>query len=511
MSTAEHSGPAWFTPIRLLTIFCGVNLFVYLDRGLIASNGVNGTPRTEEEPEGSGIQGEFGLTLFQDGLLPAAFMIGLLLSSPFFAEVCKQYSAFRLLGIGMGIWSTACICCGLAPNYWTFMLARVFVGVGEASFVALAAPFIDDFAPVRMKAQWFAAFFLCIPVGFACGYIVGGLVAPALGWRAAFIGEGAVIVPFVIFALRAQPLHLAGTHDEGQTQKGSSTVVTHAHGSSLWTRLASHVKVFMTDVRIVVNQRVWVLACIGYTSYVAVLGCYAYWGPKAGKALYFRESSGEQADLVFGGVTVVTGVVGSLAGGFLLDRMGSSLRSANLICAGAVGLGLLVLLPAFLATKTFTQFMAAFAAGQLLIFMLQAPAVAVQMWCVPPVLRPLGASLTTVCIHLLGDVPSPPALGWLQSRLSEGKTPAEAAQMWRVSLSLLSLLLLVAGVFFWAAACASVPGADYRVPPHTHLVGDQEALLSERTGSSDSVEEIYHPNAESEGLVEDGAVQSAKA
>ncbi len=32
-------------------------------------------------------QGEFNLTLFEDGLLPAAFMIGLLLSSPVFAEV----------------------------------------------------------------------------------------------------------------------------------------------------------------------------------------------------------------------------------------------------------------------------------------------------------------------------------------------------------------------------------------------------------------------------------------
>lgn len=45
---------------------------------------------------------------------------------------------------------------------------------------------------------------------------------------------------------------------------------------------------------------------------------------------------------------------------------------------------------------------------------LQAPVVAVQMWCVPPALRPLGSSLVTVAVHLLGDVPSPPALGWLQ-------------------------------------------------------------------------------------------------
>ena len=52
----------------------------------------------------------------------------------------------------------------------------------------------------------------------------------------------------------------------------------------------------------------------------------------------------------------------------------------------------------------------------------QAPVAALSMWAVPSVLRPLAISLMTVVIHLLGDVPSPPLLGWLQATLSEGKT-----------------------------------------------------------------------------------------
>lgn len=50
----------------------------------------------------------------------------------------------------------------------------------------------------------------------------------------------------------------------------------------------------------------------------------------------------------------------------------------------------------------------------------QAPVAAIGMWCVPPELRPLGASLMTVSIHLLGDVPSPPLVGLLQQRLAAG-------------------------------------------------------------------------------------------
>lgn len=84
------------------------------------------------------------------------------------------------------------------------------------------------------------------------------------------------------------------------------------------------------------------------------------------------------------------------------------------------------------------------------------------MWCVPPELRPLGVSLMTVSIHLLGDVPSPPLVGLLQTRLSEGRSPSEAAQQWRISLSVCSVLLLVSGGLFAVAAWQSTPAADFR-------------------------------------------------
>lgn len=36
----------------------------------------------------------------------------------------------------------AVVGCGASPNYWVLIACRMLVGVGEASFVALAAPFI---------------------------------------------------------------------------------------------------------------------------------------------------------------------------------------------------------------------------------------------------------------------------------------------------------------------------------------------------------------------------------
>jgi len=51
------------------------------------------------------------------------------------------------------------------------------VGVGEASFISLAAPFIDDNAPAAQKTAWLAMFYMCIPTGIALGYVYGGLVS----------------------------------------------------------------------------------------------------------------------------------------------------------------------------------------------------------------------------------------------------------------------------------------------------------------------------------------------
>jgi hypothetical protein len=55
----------------------------------------------------------------------------------------------------------------------------------------------------------------------------------------------------------------------------------------------------------------------------------------------------------------------------MLDKVGTTLRNANIICGLSSLLGLVALLPTFLAAKTFPQFMAAFGIGQCIIFIIQ--------------------------------------------------------------------------------------------------------------------------------------------
>lgn len=82
-------------------------------------------------------------------------------------------------------WAHPCYCslwvlgaagCALAPSFPSLLLCRLLVGAAVGPFIALAAPLIDDQAPSNKKSTWLATLFLCIPVGFALGYIYGGLV-----------------------------------------------------------------------------------------------------------------------------------------------------------------------------------------------------------------------------------------------------------------------------------------------------------------------------------------------
>ncbi|KAJ4897305.1 Peroxidase 70 [Raphanus sativus] len=87
-------GNVGFAGQTFVMILCIVNLINYMDRGVIASNGVNGSSTPCDSKglcsAGTGIQGEFRLSNFQDGLLSSAFMVGLLVASPIFAALSKR-------------------------------------------------------------------------------------------------------------------------------------------------------------------------------------------------------------------------------------------------------------------------------------------------------------------------------------------------------------------------------------------------------------------------------------
>ncbi|CAI5502022.1 unnamed protein product [Closterium sp. Naga37s-1] len=409
-----------FSPPSLLLLFCAINMVNYIDRGAIASNGINGSPshcQGDICDAGSGIQGDFALSNFQDGLLATAFLVGLLTASPLFAHASKRHNPFRLIALGLLVWTLAVAGCGLSPGLLSLLFCRMLVGVGEASFISLAAPFIDDNAPPGKTAQWLATFYLCIPVGFALGYLYGGVAGPLLGWRGAFVLEALFMLPFVLYTATAAPPLLkgrtqthatAGVNDDEEKAEEAPSLAASSHVEA--TLQSKHGDGSLLDDSLsLARNDIFTVNVLGYAAYTFVIGAYAYWAPKAMREIFNEE----RADALFGGITVVTGVGGTLFGGLMLDRMGATIPNALLLQSRVTVVGAIFCLLAF-ASPHITLFVLFMTLGEFFIFAIQGPANIVSLQCVPSNLRALAIAAATVVAHLLGDVPSPPILGLLQ-------------------------------------------------------------------------------------------------
>src|SRR6202012_2508006 len=122
-----------------------------------------------------------------------------------------------LIALGVALWSIATVLSGFAWDFTTMFLARIAVGVGEASYATLSPTIIDDLAPKEAKSRWLAIFYAATPVGAALGYILGGVLEPAFGWRAAFfICGGPGLLLAAVTMLIAEPpravVHVVDAH-----------------------------------------------------------------------------------------------------------------------------------------------------------------------------------------------------------------------------------------------------------------------------------------------------------
>lgn len=498
--------PSWFTPKRLLGIFCVINLLNYVDRGAIASNGVNGSLGTCTQSgtctSGTGIQGDFNLNNFEDGVLSSAFMVGLLVASPIFASLAKSVNPFRLIGVGLSVWTFATAGCGLSFDFWSITICRMLVGVGEASFISLAAPFIDDNAPVAQKTAWLAIFYMCIPAGVALGYVYGGLVGGYTNWRFAFFGEAILMFPFAVLGFVMKPLQLKG-FSPIESRKASIAVSEVKGDSNVKGRMVStkedfidqsskgpsrskfgfinldQLSRFLKDIKVLLYEKVYVVNVLGYIAYNFVIGAYSYWGPKAGYNIYHMTD----ADLIFGGITIVCGILGTLTGGYVLDKMTATIPNAFKLLSTATLLGAVFCFAAF-CFKSLYAFLAFFAIGELLIFATQGPVNYICLHCVKPSMRPISMAMSTVSIHIFGDVPSSPLVGVLQDYVNN----------WReTALVLTSVLFLAAGIWVIGIFLPSVDRFNEdSEPPHTNTESPTtpttpllEEKIAEKTESSD--------------------------
>jgi predicted MFS family arabinose efflux permease len=255
-------------------------------------------------------------------------------------------------------------------------------------------------------------------VGSALGYLLGGLLAQQFGWRAAFLVVG---VPGLLLAW--------GVGRMADPPREGGAAAPGPPGGAARPRLADYLGLCRT--------RSYVLNCLAMTAMTFVVGGLAAWIPTY--LVRVRGMALPQANLVFGLMTLVSGVAGTLLGGWLGDRLRRQIPAAYLLVSG-VGLALSAPCAAgvILAPDRAAALLLIFVA-EVLIFLNTGPLNAVIAEVSAPAVRASAYAGTIFVIHALGDAISPAMVGMLSDRLGL------AAALWIAPVG-----LLVAALFcFW--------------------------------------------------------------
>jgi sugar phosphate permease len=253
------------------------------------------------------IREELGLSIADMGLLLSAFLWAYAFSQLPGGALVDRVGPHRLLSAGLGLWSLAQTAAGFVGSFWQFSIARVFLGIGEAPMFSSAVRVVRDWFNVRDRG---------LPTGiWNCTSSLGPAIAPplltalmlAFGWRWMFAIMGVVglIVAAAWYFLYCDPTEAKFLPEEQRyLTEGEEAPEAERITLAEWGRLFR----FRTT---------WGLI-FGFFGIVYLIWLYLAWLPG-----YFeieRHMSIPRTGVV-AAIPFAFGVVGSVGGGWIADRL----------------------------------------------------------------------------------------------------------------------------------------------------------------------------------------------
>lgn len=372
-----YAGPrgAWL----IFAVVFLVNVSDYIDRYIVAS--MLGF-----------IKADWNITDAQAGWLMGVVLLFITVFSVPAAVLIDRWSRRKMVAIMTAFWSLATLACAFTTSYWQLLVARSFIGVGEAGYAPGGTAMLAAAFPEAKRARVMGLWNVSIPLGMGIGLFAGGQVAKHLGWQHAF---GLVALPGLLLAVVAWFL------PDYQTVAAPPS--------------AGLLRDFSRDLGTVLRRRSLVFTFLGFAMNVSVTTALASW-----LSVYFERTGTAAAG---SGGTYATGVfalvlVGAPLGGWASDvwhrrqTEGRLYFPAVTSAAAAVVLFVAFLFPG----QTLVQ-LPLLALFGVLVTCFIAPGAAVTQDVVPPGLRAFSYAMCVIVQHLAGDIWSPGIVGWLSDQV----------------------------------------------------------------------------------------------
>lgn len=232
------------------------------------------------------------------------------------ARLADQKNRKAIISTGIAVWSTMTAVCGLAGNFWQLFLARIGVGVGEATLSPAAFSIIADYFPKHQLARAFSVYSMGVYLGAGMAMVIGGVVIrmvvdagtssiPLLGevkpWQLTFFYVGLLGLPIFLLLLTVrEPVR------RGLTAVGAEDTAKASSSSALIAFLRA-------------NARTSTYHFLAFSMVGIAITGYMVWTP----TLFIRTWGWTAADigLAYGGIMLTLGTAGVYSGGFLADWM----------------------------------------------------------------------------------------------------------------------------------------------------------------------------------------------
>ena len=358
-----------------LGLLVAINLFNYIDRYVLAA--------VEPNIRAAFFAADDPNAMLRTGSLVPAFLFTYMIAAPVLGFLADRVSRWIIVGVCVILWSFATAASGFAATFAALFITRIFVGIGEGGYGPAAPTILSDYFALRMRGRIMAIFCGAIPVGYALGYVLGGLINHQLGWRWAFY---MVAIPGILLGLfcffQTDPRARSGIRAE---RKRAS----------------------LADYFALLRNRSFMINCLAQTAMTFALGGLAFW---MSAYLIFRKQPPELATPIFGGITVVAGLLSTLLGGFAADRLQKRFSGSYFLVSG---FGMLMAFPLCLA-MLYTPFPLAWVflfGAVFFVFLNTGPSNAALANVVAPKIRATAFAVNILIIHLFGDALSPPLLG----------------------------------------------------------------------------------------------------
>jgi MFS transporter, Spinster family, sphingosine-1-phosphate transporter len=370
-------------PRYVLAVMVGINLLNYMDRWVASAAA---TP----------IEHEFHLNDAQFGALGTAFLLVYAIAALPFGYWGDRGVRKTVVGVGVTIWSVATLFTGFARSYFQLFLSRAVVGVGEASYYPAGTSLLSDLFPKEQRGRVMSVWGAGSTIGIAIGFAGGGIIADRLGWRTAFYFAAApgLLLALLAFGFR-EPLR-------GSVESKGPAVEQ--------TRDASLRK--FIDLLRIPTLRATILS---QTLLYFVLASNAFWLPTVLHRRFGLSIS--SAAVLAGGVIVVGGLVGTLAGGWLADRRAKQSQAAHLqvgiagFLVGAVLIAIALVSP--MSIGPVPIFVPVFLATVVCLYLYSGPFTAVAQNVVSPGLRASAVTMLLFISHVFGDSHSTFDVGYI--------------------------------------------------------------------------------------------------